>query len=83
MFMPAMWDVPKMVQLEAGVSYRAFYFNPATAAEHPAGMAVADAAGVWQPPVAPVFQDWVLVLDRGKDTLTGIQQRQTSTVSQP
>jgi len=62
-FMPAMWDVPKMVQLEAGVSYRAFYFNPATAAEHPAGMAVADAAGVWQPPVAPVFQDWVLVLD--------------------
>jgi hypothetical protein len=61
-FMPAMWDAPKMVQLEAGVSYRAFYFNSATGAELPAGTAVADAAGVWQPPVAPVFQDWVLVL---------------------
>ena len=62
-FMPAMWDAPKMVQLEAGVSYRALYFNPATGTELPAGTAVADAAGAWQPPVAPVFQDWVLVLD--------------------
>ena len=62
-FMPAMWDAPKIVQLETGLSYRAFYFNPATATEHPAGTAVADVAGVWQPPVAPVFQDWVLVLE--------------------
>lgn len=62
-FMPAMWDSPRIVQLEPGLSYRAFYFNPATGAEHPAGAAVADAAGVWQPPVAPIFQDWVLVLD--------------------
>jgi hypothetical protein len=61
-FMPAMWDAPRMVQLEAGISYRAFYFNPATGAEIPAGTAVADTAGAWQPPVAPVFQDWVLVL---------------------
>jgi hypothetical protein len=53
-----------MVQLEPGLSYRAFYFNPATGAEHPAGTAVADAVGVWQPPVAPIFQDWVLVLER-------------------
>jgi hypothetical protein len=62
-FMPPMWDAPKMVQLEPGLSYRAFYFNPATGQEHPAGTAMADAAGVWQPPVAPVFQDWVLVLE--------------------
>ena len=63
-FMPPMWDAPNLTQLEARLSYRAFYFNPATGAEHPAGTAVADAAGVWQPPVAPVFQDWVLVLER-------------------
>ncbi|HVN03948.1 MAG TPA: DUF4038 domain-containing protein [Bryobacteraceae bacterium] len=63
-FMPAIWNTPKMLQLEPGLSYRAFYFNPATGAEHPAGTAVADATGAWQPPVAPVFQDWVLVLDR-------------------
>jgi hypothetical protein len=65
-FMPPMWDGPKLTQLEAGLSYRALYFNPATGAELPAGTAVADAAGVWQPPVAPVFQDWVLVLERPK-----------------
>ena len=29
-FMPPMWDAPKMMQLEPGLSYRAFYFNPAT-----------------------------------------------------
>ena len=63
-FMPAMWNTPKLVQLEPGLSYRAFYFNPATREELPAGTAVADATGAWQPPVAPVFQDWVLVLDR-------------------
>jgi len=62
-FMPAMWDTPRLVQLEPGLSYRAFYFNPATAEELPAGTAAADATGAWQPPVAPVFQDWVLVLD--------------------
>jgi len=59
-----MWDGPKVTELEAGLSYRAFYFNPATGAEIPAGTAVADAAAVWRPPVAPVFQDWVLVLER-------------------
>jgi len=63
-FMPPMWDAPKLTQLEPGLSYRAFYFNPAAGTEHPAGTAVADAAGVWQPPAAPVFQDWVLVLER-------------------
>jgi hypothetical protein len=54
-FMPPMWDAPKIVRLETGLSYRASYFNPATEQEHPAGTALADAAGVWQPPVAPVF----------------------------
>jgi hypothetical protein len=67
-FMPPMWDAPKMMQLEPGVSYRAFYFNPATGTEHPAGTAVAGAAGAWQPPVAPVFQDWVLVLEGPRNT---------------
>jgi hypothetical protein len=63
-FMPPMWDAPKLVHLEPGLSYRAFYFNPATGKEYPAGMAAAGPAGVWQPPVPPIFQDWVLVLER-------------------
>ena len=65
-FMPPMWTTPKITQLEPGLSYRAFYFNPATGKEHPAGTAVADPAGAWQPPVAPIFQDWVLVLERAR-----------------
>lgn len=63
-FMPPMWDAPKVTHLETGLSYRAFYFNPATGKEYPAGTAAADRTGSWQPPGAPVFQDWVLVLDR-------------------
>ena len=63
-FMPPMWDVPKVKHLEPGLPYHAFYFNPATGKEHDAGKAVADSSGSWQPPVPPVFQDWVLVLDR-------------------
>jgi len=63
-FMPPMWDVPKVKHLEPELPYHAFYFNPATGKEHDAGKAVADSSGSWQPPMPPVFQDWVLVLDR-------------------
>ena len=63
-FMPPMWEAPAITQLEPDVPYRAFYFNPATGKEYEAGKALADSSGRWQPPVAPVFQDWVLVLDR-------------------
>ncbi len=63
-FMPPMWDAPAVTQLEPDVPYRAFYFNPATGKEYEAGKAMADSSGRWQPPVAPIFQDWVLVLDR-------------------
>jgi hypothetical protein len=63
-FMPPMWDAPAITQLEPDLPYRAFYFNPATGKEYEAGKALADSSGRWQAPVAPVFQDWVLVLDR-------------------
>ena len=61
-FMPPLWDVPKVVGLEPDVTYRAFYFNPATGAEHVVGTARPDAAGVWRPQPPLVFQDWVLVM---------------------
>jgi hypothetical protein len=64
-FMPPLWDAPAITQLEPDLPYHAFYFNPATGKEYDAGKALADSSGRWQPPVAPVFQDWVLVLDRG------------------
>ena len=50
-------------QLEPGVSYRAYFWDPTTGAEYPAGTALSDANGEWQPPPAHIHQDWVLALE--------------------
>lgn len=56
---------PPVVQaLEAGVAYNAYFFNPATAAEHTLGRVSADASGTWKAPETPIFQDWILVLHK-------------------
>lgn len=51
-------------ELEQGVVYRAFLFNPATGQETPLGEAQGDAEGNWTTPVLPKFQDWLVVLER-------------------
>jgi len=48
--------------LEADVTYRATYFNPVNGAEHDLGSVAGGADYVVPKP--PVFQDWVLVLER-------------------
>jgi hypothetical protein len=63
-FIPPSWNPPKVARLEAGMTYRATYFDPATGAPHPAGPATADASGEWQAPIPPTYADWVLVLDQ-------------------
>ena len=50
-------------ELEAGVRYRATYFDPKRGVEHEIGVVAGDGAGCWAPPKPPVFQDWVLVLE--------------------
>lgn len=52
--------------LEQDVSYRAFLFNPVNGEEHDLGTTSPDAGGEWKMPrsTLPVFQDWVLVLER-------------------
>jgi len=50
--------------LEEGVAYRAFYFDPKTGAEVEFGTITGDGSGEWAAPKPPVFQDYVLVLDR-------------------
>jgi len=50
--------------LETGHAYQASFVNPATGREYPCGTARADEAGEWPIPRPPIFQDWVLVLDR-------------------
>jgi len=62
-FLPS-WNGPKMKQLEPGGSYRGFFFNPATGKELEIGRVVADAAGNWDIPMPPIFQDWVVVIEK-------------------
>lgn len=63
-FCPPMWDPPLIKELEPGVRYRALLFNPVNGKEHPVGDVNPDGAGTWRPPVFPIFQDWVLVLNK-------------------
>jgi hypothetical protein len=62
-FLPAMWNPPKVKELEAGVTYRAFFFNPVNGKELAIGSISGNAAGEWQVPIPPAFQDWVLVME--------------------
>jgi hypothetical protein len=62
-FIPPMWDAVKIVGLESGVSYQAFFYDPTSGKEHRVGTASADAGGTWNPPFPPTLGDWVLVLE--------------------
>jgi hypothetical protein len=63
-FIPPMWDSPKVKNLESGLTYRAFFFNPRTGEEHSVGQVRPDAAGSWQAPLLPPFAQWLLVLEK-------------------
>jgi hypothetical protein len=63
-FLPATWDPPRLKQLENSVSYYAFYFNPASGKQYDLGKVTPDVNGTWQASNAPIFQDWVLVLEK-------------------
>jgi len=64
LFCPPVWDPPLVKALEKDVQYRAFFFNPATGKEQAIGAVHPDAAGDWRPPVFPIYQDWVIVIER-------------------
>jgi hypothetical protein len=56
------WGGPVVLRaLEPEVRYRAFYYDPQTAQEHPLGEVTGGAD--WRVPVSPIAQDWVLVLE--------------------
>jgi hypothetical protein len=57
------WTSPIVKGLEKGVSYRAFFFNPATGREHPIATVNSDDANL-RPSPPPIFQDWVLVMEK-------------------
>jgi hypothetical protein len=49
-FIPTRWDAPKVKNLEAGVSYRAFFFNCASGKEIELGKVKADTNGIGKYP---------------------------------
>jgi hypothetical protein len=65
LFLPSgVWNV-RLKEIEPDVLYRAYLFSPVDGNEIDLGAVEADAEGQWQPPLsrAPIFQDWVLVLE--------------------
>jgi Protein of unknown function (DUF4038)/Domain of unknown function (DUF5060) len=62
-FCPAFTKPAVFHQLESGVQ-KAFFFNPANGSEQPIGDITPDADGTWKVPEIPIFQDWVIVVER-------------------
>jgi hypothetical protein len=62
-FCPAFTKPAVFHQLESGV-HKAFFFNPANGSEQPIGDITPDADGTWKVPEIPIFQDWVIVVER-------------------
>ena len=61
----AAWRGELAIQgLEPGIPYKGLLFDPKTGEEHDLGQVQGDADGDWFIPKPPVFQDYVLVLER-------------------
>jgi hypothetical protein len=70
-FWPSTFSSGVVKGLEPDIPYRAVLFNPVNGEELDLGIAESDAAGDWQLPVGhgqwrvmPVFQDWILFLQK-------------------
>jgi len=50
--------------IESDTKYRAFYYCPQSGNETEIGTVNPDADGNWQSPRPPIFQDWLLVLEK-------------------
>lgn len=50
-------------KVERNINYKAFYFDPTNAKEYPCDMVKADEEGTWEPPLPPIAQDWILVME--------------------
>jgi hypothetical protein len=63
-FVPPMWDPPKVQHLESGTTYQAHFFNPRSGSQTSIGPVSADAEGAWQAPITPTFEQWVIVIEK-------------------
>ena len=62
-FIPPTWEPPTIKSLEAGVSYRATFFDPRNGKDVPIGD-VSPGSGIWKVPITPTFEQWILVLEK-------------------
>jgi len=70
-YLPFFYNVFKIKEIERDVAYKAFLFNPATGERIDIKDVRPASDGRWEPTVVkgrtvrlPVFQDWVLVMER-------------------
>jgi hypothetical protein len=63
-FSPGRRGDPLKLHLEPGLTYHAFFFDPTNGKQHEIGAVTAASGGEWLPPRVPIFQDWVLVVER-------------------
>lgn len=64
-YVPSLWDPPKLTGFEPGTTYTASYYDPTNGKDIPIGPVEPDAAGAWKPPYSPSVHDWVVVLTTG------------------
>jgi hypothetical protein len=59
------WSQPRyrIVQIERGSAYEAFFWDPRTGVRIPISSVEADRNGTWEIPLLPTFDDWVLVME--------------------
>lgn len=62
-FFPA-WHSPTVKSLEPDIRYKAFFFDPVNGREYPLPSVEPDGQDAWKPAPPPIFQDWVLVMER-------------------
>jgi hypothetical protein len=62
-YLPSAFAPGSFHHLNSG-SYRAFFFNPTDGVETEIGTIIPDSNGSWKIAEVPIFQDWVVVLER-------------------
>ena len=62
-YSPRQFEGPLVTGLEPDARYVACYINPRDGAEYRIGPVTPDEHANWRPPMAPLAQDWVLILE--------------------
>lgn len=61
-YVPLLWDPPRIQSIEPEVDYTAYYFDPVTGADIPIGDVKPNETNEWTPPLPPEVHDWILVM---------------------